>query len=313
MVGQVNDALAATMAASQEIHASTEALAVGTEEQTTQALEVASAAEQMSASAAETARHLAIAADIATRSGEEAQHGGRIARDTAEGMERIVSVVRSSSDAVEQLGQSSEEITKITSTIDAIASQSELLALNAAIEAARAGEHGRGFGVVAEEVRNLAESTARAVRDIAGMVAQIQKETRQVVQTMGEVTGQVRSGNELVSRAGSALESIIANSDRVLDRIRQVAAAGEEHAATSAQISETIERISDVTRNTSSGTSSIVQAAHHLNHLVEVTQAHVSRFRLGEGAAPPAAPAPRPPRVSAPVRAKAEREPAGVS
>jgi methyl-accepting chemotaxis protein len=311
MVGQVNDALAATMAASQEIHASTEALAVGTEEQTTQALEVASAAEQMSASAAETARHLAIAADIATRSGEEAQHGGRIARDTAEGMERIVSVVRSSSDAVEQLGQSSEEITKITSTIDAIASQSELLALNAAIEAARAGEHGRGFGVVAEEVRNLAESTARAVRDIAGMVAQIQKETRHVVQTMGEVTGQVRSGNELVSRAGAALESIIANSDRVLDRIRQVAAAGEEHAATSAQISETIERISDVTRNTSSGTSSIVQAAHHLNHLVEVTQAHVSRFRLGESAAP--VPAPRPPRVSAPVRAPEEREPAGVS
>jgi methyl-accepting chemotaxis protein len=167
--------------------------------------------------------------------------------------------------------------------------------------------------VVAEEVRNLAESTARAVRDIAGMVAQIQKETRQVVQTMGEVTGQVRSGNELVSRAGAALESIIANSDRVLDRIRQVAAAGEEHAATSAQISETIERISDVTRNTSSGTSSIVQAAHHLNHLVEVTQAHVSRFRLGEGAAPLPTPAPRPPRASAPVRAHEEREPAGVS
>jgi methyl-accepting chemotaxis protein len=288
---------------------------VGTEEQTTQALEVASAAEQMSASAAETARHLAIAADIATKSGEEAQHGGRLARDPAAGLERIVNVVRSSSDAVEQLGQSSEEITKITSTIDAIASQSELLALNAAIEAARAGEHGRGFGVVAEEVRNLAESTARAVRDIAGMVAQIQKETRQVVQTMGEVTGQVRSGNELVSRAGAALESIIANSDRVLDRIRQVAAAGEEHAATSAQISETIERISDVTRNTSSGTSSIVQAAHHLNHLVEVTQAHVSRFRLGDGAVPAPAPAPRSPRPSAPVAPAParEREPAGVS
>ena len=311
MVGQVTDALAATMAASQEIHASTEALAVGAEEQTTQALEVASAAEQMSASAAETARHLAIAADIATKSGEEAQHGGRIARDTAEGMERIVSVVRSSSDAVEQLAQNSDEITKITSTIDAIASQSELLALNAAIEAARAGEHGRGFGVVAEEVRNLAESTARAVRDIAAMVAQIQKETRQVVQSMSEVTGQVRSGNDLVSRAGAALDSIIANSDRVLDRIRQVAAAGEEHAATSAQISDTIERISDVTRNTSAGTSSIVQAAHHLNHLVEVTQAHVSRFRLGEEGTP-SLPASSP-RASGPAWPVEDREPAGVS
>jgi methyl-accepting chemotaxis protein/ligand-binding sensor domain-containing protein len=310
MVAQVHDALHAAMAASQEIHASTEALAMGAEEQTTQALEVASAAEQMSATAAETARHLAVAADIATRSGEAAQQGGRVARDTVEGMDRIASVVRSSADAVEQLGRSSEEITNITRTIDAIASQSELLALNAAIEAARAGEHGRGFGVVAEEVRNLAESTARAVRDIAGMVAQIQKETRHVVQTMGEVTGQVQSGNELVARAGGALDSIIESSERVLDRIRQVAAAGEEHAASSAQISETIERISSVTRNAAAGTSSIVQAAQHLNHRVEATQARLARFRLGEEASPPAFPAA--PAAAAAAAHDEEREPAGA-
>jgi len=97
----------------------------------------------------------------------------------------------------------------------------------------------------------------------------------------------VRSGSELVSHAHAALASIIASSDQVLDRIRQVAAAGEEHAATSAQISETIERISNVTRGTASGTSSIVQAAEHLNHLVEVTQTHVARFRVGEGTAAP--------------------------
>ena len=282
MVAQVNDALAATVAASQEIHASTEALAVGAEEQTNQSLEVASAAEQMSASAAETARHLAIAAEIATKSGDEAQRGGRIARDTTVGMNLIVTVVKSSSDAVRQLGLSSDEISKITGVIDAIASQSELLALNAAIEAARAGTHGRGFGVVADEVRKLAESTATATRDIARMVAQIQKETKQVVQTMDDVTGKVKSGNELVAHAGAALESIIANSDLVLDRIRQVAAAGEEHAATSAQISETIERISTVTRNAAAGTTSIVQAAEHLNQLVELTQTHVTRFRVGE-------------------------------
>jgi methyl-accepting chemotaxis protein len=92
----------------------------------------------------------------------------------------------------------------------------------------------------------------------------------------------VRTGSDLVAHAHAALASIIANSDQVLDRIRQVAAAGEEHAAKSAQISETIERISNVTRGTASGTSSIVQAAEHLNHLVEVTQTHVSRFRVGE-------------------------------
>ncbi|MFL5608780.1 MAG: methyl-accepting chemotaxis protein, partial [Gemmatimonadaceae bacterium] len=282
MVAQVNDALHATVAASQEIHASTEALSVGAEEQTVQALEVASAAEQLSATASETARHLAVAAEIATQSGEAAQRGGRVAEDTAAGMQRIVDVVKSSSTAVEQLGASSAAISEITNTIDAIASQSELLALNAAIEAARAGEHGRGFGVVAEEVRKLAESTAKATRDIAAMVARIQKETRRVVMTMEDVTGQVRSGSDLVSHAHAALASIISSSDQVLDRIRQVAAAGEEHAATSAQISETIERISNVTRGTASGTSSIVHAAEHLNHLVEVTQTHMARFRVGE-------------------------------
>jgi methyl-accepting chemotaxis protein len=125
----------------------------------------ASAAEQMSASAAETARHFAI----------------------------------------EKLGMSSAEISKITGVIDAIASQSELLALNAAIEAARTGEHGRGFGVVADEVRKLAESTAQATRDIARMVAQIQQETRHVIGSMDEVTGKVKSGNELVAHAGAAL------------------------------------------------------------------------------------------------------------
>ena len=282
MVAQVNQALAATVAASQEIHASTEALAVGAQEQTNQALDVASAAEQMSASAAETARHLAVAADIATKSREEAQQGGRLSRDTTEGMNLIVTVVKSSSDAVEKLGLSSAEISKITRVIDAIASQSELLALNAAIEAARAGEHGRGFGVVADEVRQLAESTAKATSDIARMVAQIQKETTHVIGTMDEVTGKVKTGNELVSHAGAALAAIIANSDEVLDRIRQVAAAGEEHAATSAQISDTIERISTVTRNAATGTTSIVRAAEHLNHLVELTQTHVTRFQVGD-------------------------------
>jgi methyl-accepting chemotaxis protein len=282
MVSQVNDALAATVAASQEIHASTEALAFGAQEQTDQALEVASAAEQMSESAADTARHLAIAADIATKSREEAQQGGKLSRDTTDGMELIVDVVRSSSEAVQKLGASSTEISKITQVIDAIARQSELLALNAAIEAARAGEHGRGFGVVADEVRQLAESTAKATGDIARMVGQIQKETTQVVRAMDEVTGKVKSGTELVSHAGAALASIIKNSDEVLERIRQVAAAGEEHAATSAQISETIERISTVTRNAASGTTSIVRAAEHLNELVELTQTHVTRFRVGE-------------------------------
>jgi len=99
---------------------------------------------------------------------------------------------------------------------------------------------------------------------------------------MDEVTEQVRSGSELVTHAHTALESIIVSSEKVLDRIRHVAAAGEEHAATSAQISETIESISAVTRSTAAGTTSIVEAAEHLTQLVELTHTHVARFRVGD-------------------------------
>lgn len=282
MVEKVNEALVATVAATQEIHASTEQLAHGAQEQTEQAIEVTSAAQEMSSSAADTARHISAVAAIAQESEDQAAAGGRIARDTITEMNAIADVVNRSAEIVSALGASSKEISTITRVIDGIATQTNLLALNAAIEAARAGTNGRGFAVVADEVRKLAESTAKATKEIARMVDQFQRDTQLAAQTMGQVTAQVQGGNALVEQTGAALSSIIANSEEVRNRIQHVAAAGEEHAATSVQITENIERISVVTRNAQGGTESIAQAARHLAELVEELQAQVARFRLEE-------------------------------
>ena len=150
----------------------------------------------------------------------------------------------------------------------------------------RAGEHGRGFAVVADEVRKLAERTASATKEISTTIEQTQREAKQTVERMGQLTGRVENGKMLVDRAGAALASIIENSEEVLDRIRQVAAAGEEQAAASVQISENIMGISEGNRNTAAGNETIARAAQDQARLVKNLQAQVNRFRLDEEHAP---------------------------
>jgi methyl-accepting chemotaxis protein/ligand-binding sensor domain-containing protein len=307
IVLHVNEALLATVAASHEIHAGTEQLALGTRQQTQQALDVVTAVEQMSYSIADNTLNIAVASQMAQQSGNEAQAGGAIARDTIAGMSGIVEVVDRSAEAVAALGNSSRQIGNITRVIDEIADQTNLLALNATIEAARAGDHGRGFAVVADEIRSLSHRTATATREIARMIEQIQRESDAAVKTMGKVTGQVETGKVLVDRAGTALGSIIANSEAVLERIRQVAAASEEQAVTSRQIAGNMESMSHVTRNSGAGTEAIAGAATELNRYVEDLQSRMSSFRLGH--ARPATAGPRVSGTAAPVSPAGRPEP----
>ena len=162
------------------------------------------------------------------------------------GMNKIAEVVTEAASTVQELGNSSEKIGEIVQVIDDIADQTNLLALNAAIEAARAGEQGRGFAVVADEVRKLAERTTKATKEIASMIKQIQKETIGAVQSMEKGTVEVSKGKELVEKAGVSLNQIISSSQEVVDNVSQVAAASEEQSATSEQISKNIEAISSV-------------------------------------------------------------------
>jgi methyl-accepting chemotaxis protein len=280
MVMQVHDVLEATVRASREIHESTEELARGADAQTQQAALVASAAEEMTNTVGENARHISTAAEMAQQSGDNAEEGGRIVRDTISGMDDIVAVVALSAQTVQALGASSQQIGDITRVINEIADQTNLLALNATIEAARAGEHGKGFAVVAGEVKTLASRTAQATQEIARMIDRIQGEAARAVETMGRVSDQVENGKALVDRAGTALESIIANSRQVLESIRQVAEASEEQASTTGHISQNIDAISRVTVATARGNQSISSSVEELNGLIEDLQARVARFQL---------------------------------
>ena len=195
-------------------------------------------------------------------------------------MIRISDVVKKSSETVEELGKSSNEIGEIIQVIDDIADQTNLLALNAAIEAASAGEQGRGFAVVADEVRKLAERTSKATQEIAGMIKHIQKDTEGAVKSMQQGTKEVEKGRNLAEKAGDSLKEIIKGADRVTDIVTQVAAASEEQSRASEQITQNIELITNVTQQSATGVRQIAHAAEELNQLTGNLQSLISSFKV---------------------------------
>ena len=279
-LNEVNDAVMATTSASNEISSSTEEMAAGTHEQTQQATEVAGAVEEMTKTIMENTRNASIAADTAKRAGQKALEGGKIVADTINGMNRISEVVKISATTVHELGKSSDQIGEIIQVIDDIADQTNLLALNAAIEAARAGEQGRGFAVVADEVRKLAERTTKATKEIASMIKKIQADTLGAVASMDEGTKQVETGRLQADKAGIALKEIIEEANKVVDFVSQVAAASEQQSAAAEEISKSIEAISSVTQETASGTQQIAHAAEDLNRLTLNLENLVNQFKI---------------------------------
>jgi len=285
-IGQVSEASSAVASASSEISSSTEEMAAGAQQQTSQAGEVASAVEEMTKTIVENSKNASNTAETAKAAKEAAGLGGRVVQETIVGMQRIAEVVNKSAETVKALGKSSDQIGEIITVIDDIANQTNLLALNAAIEAARAGEQGRGFAVVADEVRKLAERTTKATKEIAGMIKQIQVDTKGAVSSMEEGTQKVEEGIKLADKAGASLGEIVEISQKVTDMIAQIAAASEQQSSASEQISKNVEGISSVTSQTASGTQQIARAAEDLNRLTENLQQVVEKFKLSaeEGA-----------------------------
>jgi methyl-accepting chemotaxis protein len=258
-------------------------MAAGAKEQTNQTAEVASAVEEMTKTIMENSRNASETAIVAKDAKTSAEQGGKVVAETVEGMRKIADVVQKSAETVQELGRSSDQIGEIVTVIDDIADQTNLLALNAAIEAARAGEQGRGFAVVADEVRKLAERTTKATKEIAGMIKKIQQDTAGAVESMEEGTTQVADGIALADKAGTSLKEIVENSQRVTDMITQIATASEEQSSTSEQISKNVEAISAVTSETATGIQQVARAAEDLNHLTETLGSLVGQFRLVGG------------------------------
>lgn len=285
MLRKVDDAVKATSSSATEISVSSEQLAGAMQEQSAQATEVAAAVEQMVRTIVENSSNTSRAAQVTEEFGDVAREGGAVVEQTVSKIRQIAEVVRMSTETVTRLGDSSEQIGAIVSVINDIADQTNLLALNAAIEAARAGEQGRGFAVVADEVRKLAERTSDATKEIATMIKTIQTETQAAVRAMDQGNTEVAAGLELADRAGESLQRVVEGSRNTVDMITMIAAASEEQSATSEQISRSVEMISSVSGQSAEGVTQIARTADDLSRLTVELGSLVEKFSF-DGSAP---------------------------
>ena len=280
MIANVSEAISATASASTEISASTEEMAAGAQEQSSQTMEVASAIEEMTKTILTTAENSSFASKAANHASREASDGSHKIAESQKGIKKIEESTESTSEIIASLTQKTDQIGEITLVINDIADQTNLLALNAAIEAARAGEQGRGFAVVADEVRKLAERTTKATKEIAETIQAVQVEAKSAHESMLGAKDAVHSGIEINNQLDLVLKTILKSSEDVAAQIEQVASAGEEQSATAEEISKNIEGINNVTNESAAGLEQVARTAEDLTRLTENLQNLVSQFRF---------------------------------
>ncbi len=279
IIVQVAGSSSQLAAAASQLQATSEQIATGAEEVAAQTGTVATASQEMAATSGDIARTCHQAAESAKFASTAAESGAAVVHGTVQGMQKIALRVQETAKAVENLGARSDQIGAIIGTIEDIADQTNLLALNAAIEAARAGEQGRGFAVVADEVRALAERTTRATKEIGGMIKSIQQETKAAVREMEIGVREVETGTIEAEKSGRAIAEILEQISSVDNQVAQIATAAEQQTATTNEITNNMQQVTDVVQATSRGALESAQAARQVNRLSNELLGLVGRFK----------------------------------
>lgn len=280
LIDNVTQAVEATASASSEISSGTEEMAAGAQEQSAQTGEVASAIGEMARTVIDTSNIASSAAEAASNTKAKAQSGMVKVDENKSGIERIMSSAQATGEIITSLAGKTDQIGDIAQVIDDIADQTNLLALNAAIEAARAGEQGRGFAVVADEVRKLAERTTKATKEIAETIKAIQGEAKDADNSMNEARESVMLGMTLTEETREVFNSILSDTEELSNQISQVAAASEEQSAGAEQISRNIEGITNITHESAAAIQQVASTAEDLNRLTENLQNLISQFKV---------------------------------
>ncbi|WP_347928051.1 methyl-accepting chemotaxis protein [Pseudomonas helvetica] len=280
LISGIRDGVTQIASAAEELSAVTEETSAGVNSQKIETDQVATAMHEMTATVQEVARNAEEASQAAAAADGEAREGDKVVNEAIAQIERLASEVVRSTEAMTVLQQESDKIGSVMDVIKAVAEQTNLLALNAAIEAARAGEAGRGFAVVADEVRGLAQRTQKSTEEIEGLVAGLQNGTQQVAAVMNNSRSLTDSSVELTRKAGVSLENITRTVSNIQSMNQQIAAAAEQQSAVAEEISRSIINVRDVSEQTAAASDETAASSVELARLGNQLQMMVSHFRV---------------------------------
>ncbi|MBV4460428.1 methyl-accepting chemotaxis protein [Pseudomonas sp. COR58] len=280
LISGIRDGVTQIASAAEELSAVTEQTSAGVNSQKVETDQVATAMHEMTATVQEVARNAEEASQAAAAADGEARDGDKVVNEAIAQIERLASEVVRSTEAMTVLQQESDKIGSVMDVIKAVAEQTNLLALNAAIEAARAGEAGRGFAVVADEVRGLAQRTQKSTEEIEGLVAGLQNGTQQVAAVMNNSRALTDSSVALTRKAGDSLENITRTVSNIQSMNQQIAAAAEQQSAVAEEISRSIINVRDVSEQTAAASDETAASSVELARLGGQLQQMVSHFRV---------------------------------
>ncbi len=280
LIGGIGDGVTQIASAAEELSAVTGQTSAGVNSQKVETDQVATAMNEMAATVQEVARNAEQASEAAVMADQQAREGDHVVAEAIAQIERLASEVNNSSDAMSELKQDSDKIGTVLDVIKSVAQQTNLLALNAAIEAARAGEAGRGFAVVADEVRSLAQRTQQSTEEIEELIANLQLGTQRVAGVMDASRGLTDSSVELTRRAGGSLSTITRTVSSIQAMNQQIATAAEQQSAVAEEINRSVMNVRDISDQTAAASEQTASSSVELARLGSHLQGLVARFRL---------------------------------